>query len=79
MELIDEYSNESRKEFRLDLTSNRESLMVPEQGYYGKKNIFKGILLYIREVNLKASGRGLENNSRKPNSTLGYISDHLVK
>lgn len=44
-----------------------------------EKNIFKGILLYIREVTLKASGRGLENNSRKPNSTLGYISDHLVK
>lgn len=44
-----------------------------------EKNIFKGILLYIREVTLKASGRELENNSRKPNSTLGYISDHLVK
>lgn len=48
-----------------------------------EKNTFKDILVYIREINLKASGRihwkGFENESRKPNSILGYISDHLVK
>lgn len=48
--------------------------MVSEQGNHGK-NIFKDILVHIREVNLKASerksGREFENENRKPNSILG--------
>ena len=56
--------------------------MVSEQGNDGK-NTFKSILVYIRKINMKASGRilrrGFEKKNRKPNSISGYISDHLVK
>lgn len=81
LELIAKYFCESRKEFRFDHTSRKESLIVSEQEIHGK-NTLKGILVYIREINLKASGRiccrGFENEGRKANSLLGYISDHLV-
>lgn len=56
--------------------------MASEQGNDGK-NTFKGILVCIREINLKASGRihcrGFDNKNRRPTSVLDYISEHLIK
>lgn len=79
---IAEYFYESRRKFRFDHTSSKESLLVSVQGAHGKSK-FKGILGYIREINLKASERShckaFENESPMPNSILGYTSDHLIK
>lgn len=75
LELIAKYFRGSRKEFRFDHTSRKESLIVSEQEIHGK-NTFKGILVYIREINLKASGsircRGFENEGGKADSLLGF-------